>query len=161
MKFPELEFFELKIPPLLLLFISGVVALGMALTFKGSEGILFDDPALLSVAVILSIAGLYFVSAGVMEFKKHQTTVDPINPGNVSSIVTTGIYGRTRNPMYVGFVLMLAAWCLALGVVQTLWLLPMFVLYLNELQIKPEEQILSEKHPDEFTIYCEEVRRWW
>jgi len=129
---------ELKIPPLIVMVIAGVIALVVAILLaEQSGGTLFSDPALLSGAAMSLILGAYVAISGVIEFRKHQTTVNPMQADDASSLVTTGIYQKTRNPMYVGFVLMLASWCLALGVMQTLWVLPMFALYLNEFQIKP------------------------
>ena len=78
------------------------------------------------------ILGAYVAVSGVVEFRKHQTTINPMHADDASSLVTSGIYQKTRNPMYVGFVLILASWCLALGIMQTLWVLPVFALYINE-----------------------------
>lgn len=154
-----MKFLELKIPPLLVLAVFVLAAGLMAVAL--SEKSIFADPALMSAAIVGLIMGAGVALAGVYEFRKHQTTVNPLQANNASRLVTTGIYQRTRNPMYVGFVLILAGWCLALGVKQTLWLLPLFVVYLNYFQIKPEERILSSKFPETFSDYCEKVGRWW
>ena len=153
---------ELKIPPLIVMAVAGLIALAVAIPLAEESGVLlFSDPALLSASVVALILGAYVAVSGVVEFRKHQTTVNPMQADDASSLVTTGIYQKTRNPMYVGFVLILASWCLALGVMQTLWVLPVFALYINELQIKPEEKILVEKFPQEFAAYTENVGRWW
>ena len=148
-----MQFLELKIPPLVLLFALGLVALLFASPLvQGEEVELFSDQAFLSVAVVSFLIGSYVALAGVLEFKRHQTTVDPIHPESASQIVVSGIYSKTRNPMYVGFVLILAGWCLALGVMQALWVLPVYVLYLTKLQIEPEERILLDKYGESFKI---------
>lgn len=153
---------ELKIPPLIVMAVAGLIALAVAIPLAKESGVsLFSDPALLSASVVALILGAYVAVSGVVEFRKHQTTVNPMQADDASSLVTTGIYQKTRNPMYVGFVLILASWCLALGVMQTLWVLPVFALYINELQIKPEEKILVEKFHQEFAAYTEKVGRWW
>ena len=152
---------EMKIPPLLLLCLFMVLA-GLVAAFSPSAGQhLFADSAQNAGALVLAGVGVYFALQGVRQFKKANTTINPIQAEKASALVTTGVYSRTRNPMYLGFVLVLAAWCLALGVMQSLWVLPVFALYLNELQIKPEERILRSKYPREFSDYCSQVGRWW
>ena len=152
-----MKFLELKVPPLLLLCISsgGAYLIGL---FSGQA--LFSNPSMLSLSIVLLAVGVYVAVQGVLEFRRHNTTVDPLHPEAVSKIVDTGVYSKTRNPMYVGFVLMLAAWCLAVGVMQCLWVLPLFVLYLTKFQIEPEERVLAVEFDGQYELYCQKVRRW-
>jgi protein-S-isoprenylcysteine O-methyltransferase Ste14 len=48
--------------------------------------------------------------AGIVSFRKAVTTVYPLKPDMTLSLVTTGIYKITRNPMYLGSLLLLIGW---------------------------------------------------
>ena len=104
----------------------------------------------------MAIAG-----AGVVGFRKAQTTVNPLSPEQATSLVSGGIYRFTRNPMYLGMLLVVIAsgifWqhlvALAVGAV-------FFFAYINRFQITPEEQAMEKLFGDEFRTYCERARRW-
>ena len=68
--------------------------------------------------------------------------------------------GYSRNPMYLGFLLLLLALACYLMNVAAMALLPLFVLYMNRFQIAPEERFLLQKFGAEYQAYCERVRRW-
>ncbi|HNH52724.1 MAG TPA: methyltransferase, partial [Nitrosomonas sp.] len=61
------------------------------------------------VAGALWLMGFVLIIVAAVEFISAKTTVNPLTPGLATSIVTTGVYRLSRNPMYVGFLLMLAA----------------------------------------------------
>lgn len=86
--------------------------------------------------------------------------MNPIKPMTTSSLVTGGAFRFTRNPMYLSLLLYLIAWAVYLSNVWALLLVPMFVLYINEFQIKPEERALSSLFGPEYAAYKEMVRRW-
>jgi protein-S-isoprenylcysteine O-methyltransferase Ste14 len=75
-------------------------------------------------------------------------------------LVTTGVYRFTRNPMYLGLLLTLLAWAAFLFNPVALLFVPIFVLYINRFQIKPEEQVLSSLFGAEYMAYKGRVRRW-
>ena len=100
------------------------------------------------------------VLSGVISFRLAQTTVDPVHPERASSVVTTGIYRWTRNPMYLGFWLLLLAYAVKLSQPLALLLLPVFIGYMNRFQIIPEEQALERLFGDDYRNYCQRVRRW-
>ena len=97
---------------------------------------------------------------GVIEFRRAKTTVDPTKPDSASSLVRTGIYRRTRNPMYLGFLLILTGCAAALANLTSFLILPAFVVYMNRFQIKPEERALASIFGDDFKAYYSEARRW-
>jgi len=113
-----------------------------------------------SVSLTFLIIGLVLPAAGVLSFRRHQTTVLPMKPEKTTALVTTGIYRLTRNPMYLGMLFILVAWGIWLGHIASLLMLPLFVWYLNRFQIKPEERALQAKFGNDFTQFCREVRRW-
>ena len=74
--------------------------------------------------------------------------------------VSAGPYRFTRNPMYLGLLLTLLAWAVFLFNPVVLLFVPIFVLYINRFQIKPEEQVLSSLFGAEYMAYKGQVRRW-
>ena len=79
---------------------------------------------------------------------------------DVSSLVKDGVYAYTRNPMYVGLVIVLIGWALWLGSFLSLIIVPLFMYAITKLQIKPEEQVLTELFGIEYIEYMKKVRRW-
>ena len=91
---------------------------------------------------------------------RARTTINPVKPSSASSLVITGIYRLTRNPMYLGSLFILLGWAVFLANVLAFLLLPGFVLYINRFQIIPEETALSGIFGSEFATYKANVRRW-
>lgn len=110
--------------------------------------------------MLLAVAGGVVAGLGVVSFRRAQTTVNPLTPQAASSLVTTGIYRVSRNPMYLGMLLLLAAFAVFLANAAALIILPVFILYMNRFQITPEERALSSMFGPDFTAYTERVRRW-
>ena len=109
---------------------------------------------LLIIAVCIGIISLF-------QFFKSKTTVDPTNPSKASKLVSSGLYQYSRNPMYLGMLLMLLAWGLWLGNAFNVLLAAGFVAYMNKFQIIPEEEILANLFGKEYAQYCTLVRRWF
>jgi protein-S-isoprenylcysteine O-methyltransferase Ste14 len=107
---------------------------------------------------ILVFIGLGFAFSAVSQFGKMRTTLDP--HGSVSTIVTSGPYRFSRNPIYLGFVCTLIGLPLALGNVWGVALSPVLMALLYQLVIKHEEAYLEEKFKDVYTSYKSRVRRW-
>jgi protein-S-isoprenylcysteine O-methyltransferase Ste14 len=116
--------------------------------------------AQLALAMLLAGVGLAVAALGVLTFRVHRTTIDPTRPERATNLVVSGIYRYTRNPMYLGFALMLLAWATQLG---SAWALAgplLFVRYIGRFQISPEERALRTKFGSEFDKYSSRVRRW-
>jgi protein-S-isoprenylcysteine O-methyltransferase Ste14 len=112
------------------------------------------------VAIVLASVGAAIAILGVVEFRSAGTTVDPRVPDQSMTLVIGGVYRFSRNPMYLGFLLVLSSWDVYLGSVPALFMLPAFVFYMNRFQIVPEERYMKEKFGDSFRRYTETVRRW-
>ena len=110
----------------------------------------------------LAIAGVgaWFVGAGVIEFLRNKTTVDPRQPDKASALVVSGIYKISRNPMYVGFALLLLALTVYLQSPLLVVGVVLFVLYMNRFQIAPEERAMITLFGDQYVRYQSRVRRW-
>jgi protein-S-isoprenylcysteine O-methyltransferase Ste14 len=148
---------ELRIPPLIVM-----LGFGLAMWFAAAQvpTLAIDPPAHQALAIGLVAAGVGIDLAGVAAFRAASTTVNPMSPGATSSMVTSGIYRFSRNPMYLGFLLGLAGWAVYLSNTVVLLFLPAFVLYMNRFQIGPEERALALKFGEPFASYCRSVRRW-
>ena len=147
----------LKVPPaLLMLIFGGLMWLldrlvpALRLTINGHE----------LLTALFTVLAVVCVLSGVISFRLAQTTVDPVHPERASSVVTTGIYRWTRNPMYLGFWLLLLAYAVKLSQPLALLLLPVFIGYMNRFQIIPEEHALERLFGDDYRSYCQRVRRW-
>jgi protein-S-isoprenylcysteine O-methyltransferase Ste14 len=109
--------------------------------------------------VLIALAFTMDLSSLFLFFKKH-TTPSPFTPDNASALVTTGLYKMTRNPMYVGLLIILAGYGVWLGSLMPFVLLPVFYGLITHMQIKPEEAILEKKFGQEYLDYKSRVRRW-
>lgn len=98
---------------------------------------------------------------GVLEFLRNSTTVNPHKPEKTRKLVTSGVYKVSRNPMYLGLFLGILAIVIHQGNIWSMIVLPLFVWYMNEYQIKPEEEMLGKKFGDEYQKYKYQVDRWF
>ena len=148
---------ELKIPPLALFLISMAAAwLAAKLTPAASIDIRGAD----WIAIALLAAGATIGLAGIVEFRRRRTTVDPMSPHKASHVVTSGVFRWTRNPMYLGLAIGLLAWIVYLGNLIAVTILVAFVGFLDRFQIRPEERIMQCRFGDEYRSYLSAVRRW-
>lgn len=149
---------ELKVPPVLV--VAAVAAL-MWLTAHYTEVYNQFYVGQRAAAIFLLTLGVLLPLLGIISFHRAKTTVDPRDPSKSTELVTTGIYKRTRNPMYLGFFFLLMAWGVFLGSVFSLWGLALYVAYMNRFQIQPEERMLTETFGEVYKGYCQETGRWW
>lgn len=152
-----MRYLELRIPPLALCSIFAIAILGLD-NFIPSASVPFIGHRIAAIALLLLGLGLAIV--GVVEFRRAKTTVNPLTPQRATSIVDSGIYRVTRNPMYLGMALMLLAVAVWSSTVLGYALVPLFCLYMTKFQIKPEERVLFAIFGQEFSTYMTKVRRW-
>ena len=148
---------EVKVPPPLVALLFGLL---MWLASLEVASVQVPFGVRLGVAIALACIGLAFGSAGMLSLVRAKTTMNPTRPHATSSLVTGGIYRVTRNPMYLSLLLYLLAWAAYLSNWLAVLFVPVFVLYINELQIKPEERALSVLFGAEYASYKARVRRW-
>jgi protein-S-isoprenylcysteine O-methyltransferase Ste14 len=96
----------------------------------------------------------------VRSFFKARTSVSPLKLDRCSTLVTTGLYRISRNPMYLGLVLALIGWTLVLGNASCLLAVWGFVRVLEVLQIEPEESALRRNFGTAYSDYSLRVNRW-
>ncbi|AVP57674.1 methyltransferase family protein [Pulveribacter suum] len=148
---------EHKIPPPLVGALCG--ALAWALAAAAPEWRL-DGGWRLPLAVLCLAAGAALDMWALLLFKRQRTTPSPLAPGRSRTVVQSGPYRFTRNPMYVGMALLLGALCLWLGNPVSLLALVVFVAFITRFQIQPEERALRAKFGTPYEDYCRQVRRW-
>ena len=116
--------------------------------------------AVITAGAMYGVVGASFDVAGLIAFRRAKTTVNPMAPHQSSSVVSTGIYRFTRNPMYLGLVFLLLAWAVYFSSAWALLGVPAFMAYITQFQIKPEEHVLAARFGKAYTDYCARVRRW-
>ncbi len=145
-----------RIPPPVIL-----LGFGIAMWWLAGHASAYVVSIPILVSAVIAAMGVAVAAAGVLEFSRARTTVNPHRINDASALVMGGVYRWTRNPMYVGLLLVLVAWMLWLGAMSNLVILLLFVVAITELQIKPEEQALAKRFGDEYDAYCRRVRRWF
>lgn len=152
-----MRWLELKIPPAALFLIFAGLIWATSKILPGFSIFIAYNKV---IGVGLFMAGVFIGLAGVAEFRKAKTTVDPLKPEDASNIVESGIYKISRNPMYLGLFTGLMGWALYLSNILNILLLICFVIYMNRFQIIPEEKAMTKKFGDDFKRYKKKVRRW-
>ena len=148
---------ELKIPPPVVALVVSVAMWGISLVTPRFE----ISPAFRYATVtLIALAGFGFAISGVRAIRRARTTISPIKPESATSLVTSGVYRFTRNPMYLGLCLVLLAWAVFLSSAWAVLGPVAFVLYINQFQIAPEEKVLSKLFGQAFAEYQSKVRRW-
>lgn len=148
---------ELKVPPPAVVLLIGAAMWGASLI---GAPVAIPDGIRHVVTAAIALAGGGIDLAGLISFRRARTTVNPLKPGNASSLVTSGIYRLTRNPMYLGLLLVLLAWVVFLSSVWALAGPVAFVLYINRFQISPEERILATMFGAHYSDYKAKVPKW-
>jgi protein-S-isoprenylcysteine O-methyltransferase Ste14 len=120
----------------------------------------YEVPYKSMICAVLVMLGLIVDFSALWLFAKAKTTVNPISPSKATSLVTTGVYRYTRNPMYMGNFIFLLAWLIWMGSAYGVIGLILYVVYMNQFQIKPEESVLLNLFGKQYSQFCSQVRRW-
>ncbi|MEM9647788.1 MAG: methyltransferase [Bacteroidota bacterium] len=149
---------KLKVlPPLVMLFFGGLMYLLDRFLPVGK----FDFFGRRELAIGLFALGLFIIFGAIFQFLLAKTTTNPINLNKSSALVTSGIFKISRNPMYLGMLLLLMALGLKLGNAFNTLLAAGFVYYMNHFQIKREEEALTSLFGKTYTNYYKATRRWF
>lgn len=149
---------KLKVPPVLVLtvFVGLMYLLSRFLPVGYFD---FFGRRYLMFALLAAAGGIGFIS--LVQFFKSKTSVDPTTPSKTTSLVTSGVYQFSRNPMYLSMLLLLLAWGIWLGNAFNVLLALGFVGYMNKFQIVPEEKTLGEMFGSTYKQYYTLTRRWF
>jgi protein-S-isoprenylcysteine O-methyltransferase Ste14 len=146
-----------KTPPPI---IGGMIAAAMWASATVGPHLIVTEWFKYTLIISLVLIGLAFELAGVLAFRAHRTTVNPMRPERTRSVVTSGVYQISRNPMYVGMSCMLLGLAVYLASLVSAFGPVAFVCYITQFQIKPEEHVLASIFGDDYLQYLEKVRRW-
>jgi protein-S-isoprenylcysteine O-methyltransferase Ste14 len=110
------------------------------------------------ISGLLIGAGIVLILLAVVEFRRANTTIIPHQ--TPVKLITSGIFSRSRNPIYLGDTLILAGVILRFDAVLSLVLIPIFAWWIERHFIIPEEDRLRRIFRAEFARYEQKVRRW-
>ena len=148
---------DLKIPPPVVVLSSIAFAWLLA---RLSPGFTYVLPVRILIAFSLVLAGISIALSGVLAFRKAKTTPNPHTPEKATSIVRSGPYRFTRNPMYLGLAFVLLGFCAYLANPMTFFAVIAFIAYITRFQIMPEERVLLQNFGETYASYTRSVRRW-
>lgn len=112
----------------------------------------------LIAAVVFIIAGFALMLPAVITFFQTKNSLIPIKAA--TSLQTSGVYAFSRNPMYLGLLLIYVGLAFLLGNWWTLLFVPLLVVLINKLIILKEENYLERAFGSAFIEYKKKVRRW-
>ena len=144
-----------KIPPPILTLISGLAIYFSRNLFPNHHGIILNV-----FSALLLICGIIIIRSAFLLFKNHQTTINPLNLTKTSSIVNTGVFKYTRNPMYLGMIFILLSFALKFNIYGGLIIILIFFSFITKFQIIPEEKAMEKLFGQEFKNYKKTTRRW-
>ena len=145
----------LKIPPPLLVLI---LVISNYFSSKKIDLILLPNQNLISFIIIL--VGMLILINPILKFIKSQTTIDPIKFKKVNKLITSGIYKYSRNPMYLGLLMLVTSTSIFYLNIFSITTPFFFYYWINKFQIKREEIFLTEKFGNEYLLYKTKTRRW-
>ena len=141
-------------PPIIALVMIAIIYLSSLII----EPITFNYQTLIGILVV--IIGLACAIPSFRLFAKYKTTISPFTPSETTALVTDGAYRYSRNPMYLGLVLLTIAATIFFGTWLGVVIVVAFIFLLNFLQILPEEEALLDIFGEEYVEYQKKVRRW-
>lgn len=144
-----------KIPPPIVTFICGI-AIYLSKTFFNQ----FFNYNNNTISLFLLILGLLVFISAVKSFRTHKTTINPLEPRKASSLVTTGIFKFSRNPMYLGMLIILLSISFKFNLIGGIITSLFFYFFITKFQIIPEEVAMNELFGNEFVDYEKKTRRW-
>ena len=145
----------IKIPPPLI-----VLVLIVSIYFSSKKIDLINIPLQLEISIFILSAGILIYVNPVLQFIKSKTTVNPIQFEEVNKLVTSGIFKYSRNPMYLGMLMIVLSTSIFYLNIYSILTPLLFILWINKFQIKREEEFLIEKFGDEYLSYKKKTRRW-
>ncbi len=150
-------FLDAKVPPPAIAAMAALLGWGIS---RLTPQLHIPSVVRLSLCLGLLAIGVAISAAGVLSFRRARTTLNPTKPDQASALVSSGIYQFTRNPMYLGMLLVLVAWTVFLSSAWALIGAAAFALYIDRFQIAPEERALARLFGDEYAAHKSSVRRW-
>lgn len=145
----------IDIPPI---WLAGFIALAWLQSRFLDLGLSLDHPVTDLLSGLLVGAGILLIALAAAEFRRHRTTIIPHQ--TPEKLIQSGIFSRSRNPIYLGDTLILAGVILWLDAVPSLVLVPIFVWWIERRFVIPEENRMRRTFRADFARYERKVRRW-
>lgn len=145
----------IKIPPPIL-----VIILATSNYLSKNQIEIISPPYKYSISVLILLVGSLILINPVFKFIKSKTTVNPVKFKKVNKLVTSGIYKYSRNPMYLGMILIIISTSIFYLNYYSVVTPFIFYFWINRFQIKREEIFLKEKFGKEYLSYMSKTRRW-
>lgn len=145
----------IDMPPV---WLAGFLACAYGLSQLGTYDLTSSKVWTSLVGGLLVGAGLLLMALAAYEMFQKKTTIIP--GSEASNLVTTGIFSRSRNPIYLGDFLILTGFILNWEAALALPLIPVFFWVLETRFIRREEEYLSGKFQGDFAQYAQKTRRW-
>ena len=145
----------LKIPP-------PIIALFLVvLNFFSSKRIdLIQLPNQTLFSILVLFIGIFILIIPVSNFVKSKTTIDPIKFKKVNNLVTSGIYKYSRNPMYLGLLMIIISTSIFYLTIFSITTPFIFYFWINRFQIEREEIFLTKKFGKKYISYKSKTRKW-
>ena len=144
-----------KIPPPIL-----VLILVSSNYFSSKKIDLIHLPNQDLISIIILLIGILILINPIFKFIKSKTTIDPIKFKKVNKLIISGIYKYSRNPMYLGLLMIVISTSIFFLNIFSITTPFLFYCWINRFQIKREEIFLTEKFGQEYISYKTKTRRW-
>ena len=125
----------------------------------------FLYPLMMLIPLVWNLLGIIPLVLGVIlnliadsAFHRVNTTVKPFQESSI--LVTDGVFRISRNPMYLGFVLILIGIAVLLRSLTPYVVILAFVILIQSMFITVEERMLAEKFEEKWREYAQHTRRW-
>ena len=145
----------IKIPPPIL-----VLILVSSNYFSSKKIDLIHLPNQDLISIIIFLIGVLILINPIFKFIKSKTTIDPIKFKKVNKLIISGIYKYSRNPMYLGLLMIVISTSIFYLNIFSITTPFLFYCWINRFQIKREEIFLAEKFGKEYMSYKTKTRRW-
>ncbi len=110
------------------------------------------------LGILFSFLGIFLAVSGIRQFRKHQT---PLHPDKEASLlIKGGVYSLSRNPIYLGMILILLGIALFWGNLVSFFIVPLFTFFIQIQFIKKEETFLEDLFGKRYELYKKKVNRW-
>jgi protein-S-isoprenylcysteine O-methyltransferase Ste14 len=148
---------ELKVIPV----VQVIIAVLLMIVFsKLWPELILNWPAHKQIAILLFSLAIVVGISAIIRFKRHKTTVNPTKPEASTSVVSSGVYSLSRNPMYLAMLISLISLGYYLQQITALPIILIFIAYMTRFQIIPEEKMLTKIFSQQYLDYQKKVRRW-
>ena len=145
----------LKIPPPI---IALLLVVSNFFLSKKIDSIQLPNQTLVSILILF--IGIFILIIPVSKFIKSKTTIDPIKFKKVKNLVTSGIYKYSRNPMYLGLLMVIISTTIFYLNIFSITTPFIFYFWMNKFQIEREEIFLAQKFGQKYISYKSKTRKW-